>query len=129
MTLKTCSSCKKTKPLEEFIKSKNSPDGRHNQCNICHRITVKRHRKTDIGVESRYRENKLYRKKYPEKVKARAAVVRAIRKGTLISPKKLLCAYCKSPAAEYHHSSYEKEYRLLVAPVCYKCHSNLIPSS
>jgi hypothetical protein len=34
-TLKRCSKCKKSKPLEEFCKSKNGKYGHHHYCKLC----------------------------------------------------------------------------------------------
>lgn len=34
--MKTCSTCKKSKPLKEFYNNKSKPGGKDNQCKVCH---------------------------------------------------------------------------------------------
>lgn len=57
-----------------------------------------------------------YTKKYPEKIKARAAVRRALTKGTLEKKPCLTCSSSKTQA--HHHKGYDKQHRLTVKWYC-----------
>lgn len=65
--MKTCKTCGKDKPIEEFVKSKNTKDGRLNKCKLCDNLT----RKEQYYAKHEYRKqkDKEYREKNKEKVK------------------------------------------------------------
>lgn len=65
--MKTCKTCGKEKPIEEFVKSKNTKDGRLNKCKLCNNLI----RKEQYYANHEYRKqkDKEYREKNKEKVK------------------------------------------------------------
>lgn len=50
--MKYCSSCKWTKPVEEFYKNKSKVDGLGDHCIICASRTAKAYKKTEAGILS-----------------------------------------------------------------------------
>lgn len=52
MTTKNCTTCKKSKPLSEFVKHKRRKDGRGSVCKLCDLIRVGSYRKTKDGLTS-----------------------------------------------------------------------------
>lgn len=42
--MKTCTTCKTSKPLEDFYRDKNNPDGREYSCKICRQKAQKQSR-------------------------------------------------------------------------------------
>jgi len=65
--MKTCKTCGEEKPIEEFVKSKNTKDGRLNKCKLCDNLV----RKEQYYANHEYRKqkDKEYREKNKEKVK------------------------------------------------------------
>jgi hypothetical protein len=57
-TEKHCYKCGLTKPIDLFAKSKQSPDGRTNECQQC---TTARHRQEKADRELRLKYNKIKR--------------------------------------------------------------------
>jgi transposase-like protein len=72
-------------------------------------------------LERMRRLNRASQLKYPEKQKARKAVVLAIKSGKLIRPES--CSACmKTCVPEAHHDSYDQDKRLDVRWLCKQCH-------
>jgi transcriptional regulator with GAF, ATPase, and Fis domain len=70
---------------------------------------------------SRQRLNQL---KFPEKRKARQAIYRLVKNGTLPNPSELACFDCNAVAVHYDHAKgYEGENARYVEPVCQTCHA------
>lgn len=62
-THKVCTKCKVNKPLDEYSKRKNVPDGRKSACNVCRQLDVKKYynknkEKESIRKQKYYEENK-----------------------------------------------------------------------
>lgn len=58
-----------------------------------------------------------------DKIRARQAVAKAIRRGKLTPAAERDCAFCGEPAAQYHHhKGYRPRFALDVVPVCIPCH-------
>jgi hypothetical protein len=64
--MKTCKTCGEEKPIEEFVKSKNTKDGRLNKCKLCDNLI----RKEQYYANHEYRKqkDKEYREKNKEKL-------------------------------------------------------------
>lgn len=135
---KRCSKCKQFKPISEFYRDQRRKDGHRSLCKVCHSKITKDYYQTKKGkevnrkAESRYAKTekgkakkKRYRQRNPEQVKARNAVIKAIKDGKLPRLDNRLCHYCPKPAQEYHHwHGYEKEHWLDVVPACIPCHGS-----
>jgi hypothetical protein len=67
--------------------------------------------------ESLIKNQKKYRKKYPEKVKARVAISNAVKLGKI---KRLPCEVCGNIKADAHHEDYDEP--LEVVWLCRKHH-------
>lgn len=79
---------------------------------------------TQKGQESLRRNRPLYEQRYPERRKARTAVMHAVERGDIPPAKELDCAHCGQPALEYHHFlGYERNHWLDVIPLCHPCHT------
>jgi hypothetical protein len=120
MKTKTCRTCGKTQPEEEYYVHSKMADGRLNICKNCVKTRVKLHRKENDSVRMydrwRYKNtphrkikqsiyNERYRQMNPEKYKAHTAVNNAIRDGRL---KKLSCNVCGNNKVHAHHNDYSK---------------------
>lgn len=61
-----------------------------------------------------------YKRKYPERKKAKAKVQQAIETGLIFPVGTQTCKTCNAQAREYHHPDYNKP--LEVIPMCLPCH-------
>lgn len=58
-----------------------------------------------------------------EQIRAHNAIAKAVTKGIMLKAKSLKCFDCSNQASEYDHfKGYEKEFVLIVQPVCHSCH-------
>lgn len=79
--------------------------------------------KTEAGKASR---RKAYLKRKAERgeaLKAKQKVNNAVKGGELPHISTQKCAECGEQAKEYHHESYAENKRLVVVPLCKKCHA------
>jgi len=126
---KRCSTCKETKPLDEFSREKRAKDGRRSQCKVCasalqkvydqtekRKATKKAYFQTDKGKAAMAR----YKETNPEKIKAKDIVNNAIKAGKLSKPTE--CPRCGNSKnrIEGHHKDYSKP--LEVEWLCQPCH-------
>lgn len=115
---KACSKCEATKPLEQFHKSKRSPDGRMSRCKACsnaranewkrdnpERHNAKRKRYYQRNRERLAEETRAYHAAFPERKAAHDAVKLAQLRGDL---QKQNCSVCGDPNSEAHHDDYTK---------------------
>lgn len=107
MKEKQCSTCKLIKPITDFWKNKQHPDGYNYTCRVCYRlIDRKRYYKNyELNREKRNQKSMRGDKKYPEKNKARRLLVYAVRMGRVL---KLPCEVCGVLQTEGHHQDYTK---------------------
>ena len=76
------------------------------------------------GGVSDYEHTKIQRQRFPEKVKARDAVQKALKKGVLVKPTR--CEVCgETKPLHGHHESYELSMRLVVVWCCRECHRKI----
>lgn len=90
---------------------------------ICNQKNKARYRWKDRNDPERKRiraaQNKAYRQRYPEKIKARSAVAIAVKKGTLVRP--TVCDWCGKPGRiQASHNNYDRP--LEVEWLCQPCH-------
>jgi len=127
--MKECKECGECKHLSEFYSNDGMTDGCLNQCKVCVRIRVNKHRYNNIDAMRRYdldREKagrvRKIRAKYPMKNAARAAINSRIHSGSIIRP--TVCESCGFIGKiQAHHWSYLKEHWLDVEWLCTKCHA------
>jgi hypothetical protein len=116
MKEKKCFKCERVKPLADFYKHPQMPDGRVNKCKECNKKDVQKNRKKNIeyyrqydrkrGNRQGYEYTKDYREKYPNKYKAHGIVGRSMRAGKLF---KEPCEVCGSRENIHaHHDDYLK---------------------
>jgi len=126
---KRCPKCKETKSFSEFHKNKKRGDGHSGWCKTCRnkadRVYRKGYRQTENGKQVRKKNNKIYCLKYPQKIKAKAAVNWQIHIGNMKPPSFFKCVECDKQAEHYHHPSYAKEHWFDVMPVCCSCHNKI----
>lgn len=114
--MKKCFKCGESKPLSAFYKHKMMADGHLNKCKECTKADVKLHREANIERIRAYdrergsRQDKYYlreyRKRNPEKNKARAMVNYHVRAGNMT---KKPCEVCGATGrVEGHHDDYSK---------------------
>ena len=68
METKTCSKCKREKPLTQFSKDKSKKDGHKYVCKLCAKVRDKAYR--EANREKLKARKKAYRESNPEKIKA-----------------------------------------------------------
>lgn len=88
--MKTCRSCGVEKPLDEFIKDKNRPDGRYPYCKVCNAV--------------RRKEKAYWKNRDPLKDKAYRRVGLLRKYGlteqdydSMLAEQNYACAICKNP--------------------------------
>jgi len=127
--VKSCFKCGAERPLTEFYKHPEMPDGHLNKCKECARSDARQNYKNNIERYVAYEKErfkdpnrkskiKQYAKRRPEeKKKATNATSNAIRDGKLI---KQPCEVCGVDKVEAHHDDYSKP--LDVRWLCRKHH-------
>ena len=120
--MKACKSCGNIKPLDQFYRQRGMADGHRNECKDCRREAVTSNRNERIEQYRAYdRERSATRVRDPQKIRAKTAVLHAIRSGTLIRQP------CEvegcSAKAEGHHEDYSKP--LVVRWRCRRHHMEL----
>lgn len=147
---KQCGKCRMVLPISHFCRHRRTKDGWDCWCKQCkadyensnsgqsaRQRALVRYRKTPkykAGQRRHYlgnkckirhrRQNKLDRKRHPERWRARSVVSYAIRRGQLPHPTSVNCAYCGDRAEEYHHHlGYARKHWLDVIPLCLPCHT------
>jgi len=119
--MKTCTKCYQQKALMEFYSDQGShasKTGLKSHCKDCQKQQRKVYRNSEQGKTTESR----YRKKYPDKIRARDAVKHAVQRGKMPGIATQKCQECSTQAVIYHHhKGYAKEYRLDVIPLCSKC--------
>lgn len=134
--MKVCSNCQRTQDLESFTADRRAVDGKQSQCKSCHALSVRlwREQNTELvgtrAVSYRRRHRHRHQKEiaeshrryaslYPERLRANAAVRRAIGRGILIRP--MRCSKCRrSGKIEASHGDYGKP--LQIEWLCRRCH-------
>jgi len=112
--MKTCKNCGEEKPIEEFVKHKNTKDGHLNKCKLCHNLLVKK--QYYANHEYTKQKNKEYREKNKEKLnlckrrykeKNREKLRLAEKEWRKNNPEK-----SRERSKRYHeaHPNYKKEY-------------------
>lgn len=142
---KKCTMCSSKKPKSDFYRNRSRPDGYGSQCKTCAarysqssagKAAVRRYSKSEAGRRARKQRRQTsegkarlsarharYRKRHPNRRKAREAVHYAIRIGQLQLVSVQTCADCPNPATAHHHYlGYEKQHWLDVIPLCRNCH-------
>jgi len=154
MDMKVCSRCREEKPITNFNKNRCRPDGLQSQCKACSRFNdrlyytrnKKRYnarcqsynqthqeerkihdRQYRLEHKEKYSEYfKQYKKNHPIRLKAKDAVVNAIKSGKLIRPDRCSNLECnKVCKPEGHHWSYLEEHWLDVEWLCKSCHKRI----
>ena len=145
MQLKTCSTCKIEKPLDEFHKHRAKKFGVHGVCKSCRKAYSKtpagraadaragaKYSKTPAGKAAHARGRAKYRKSpagravlaTPEGRNKRNAINNAIRDGRLIKPD--VCVFndsvCEGQIEGHHHLGYDREHWLDVQWLCAEHH-------
>lgn len=121
MKKKRCFKCGRKKLLKEFYKHSQMADGHLNKCKVCTRKDVSDYSKTEKGRltsfirgkqpgRKAYRADHLrrYRKKYPEKNRARWKLREAVKRGEV---KKGPCEMADDTCSgiiEGHHEDYNR---------------------
>ena len=129
---KECFKCKTVKPLGDFYKHPQMPDGRVNKCKECNKNDVTANRNKNL---EKIRAYDRARGKEPERIKANTEVnrawraedrrrtyahnmvARAIRSGSLL---RQFCCRCGEAKTVAHHEDYDKP--LEVMWLCQPCH-------
>lgn len=134
--MKTCTTCKKQKPVSDFNKRALSSDGYKSYCRECQRNMSNNYYHNGKGKSNKqdyyikHRDQLLPKlrlkggkQKYnPEKAPARIAVYRAVKSGKLSKP--AICSECGiscTPQA-HHKNGYSKDHYLDIDWLCRNCH-------
>lgn len=141
---KVCSKCRLWQPLQEFHRDRHCVDELDCKCKSCksaykhsaagrasarrYNLTAsgqashKSYRQSAKGIATKKKRVAAYRKRFPGKRKAQAAVTYAIKLSKIPRASACKCTNCGLQACDYHHESYEKEHWLDVIPLCRACH-------
>ena len=90
------------------------------------RRAAKKHNATTVRKAGNVSNNKLFRERHPDKVRAQGAVSNAVRDGNLSRPD--TCSNCSfnvsivGPMQAHHHKGYEREFWLDIVWLCRRCH-------
>ena len=119
--MKRCFKCGESKPLSEFYKHPQMGDGHLNKCKVCTRADTRAHRRAKPEYYRAYdrdrfqndlnrrieqgRYSRRFRKRHPEKYRARTALNNALRDGRIV---KQNCEVCGSADSQAHHDDYSK---------------------
>jgi hypothetical protein len=127
--MKSCHTCKKEKPLADFVNSKASKDGHTNFCRDCTKKRIDAYRKTDAykqwrkdnrdrirqwhynfrhseyGHEYLKRRNKIQRAKNNLQTRAYSIINQDIALGKIVRQS---CVKCGNPKTDAHHPDYTK---------------------
>jgi hypothetical protein len=134
MSVKKCFKCLKTKPTGGFYRHPQMADGFLGKCITCTKKDVqkrynspvshkkiiayeRRRNKTPERIASKLKYQQKFRKNFPGKNAARAAVATAIEDGRL---KRQPCEVCGRKKTEAHHDDYRK--KLTVRWLCFRHH-------
>lgn len=132
MKEKICFCCQRSLPLASFYKHPMMADGHLGKCKECQRANSKKNYHKNFKARRRYekarnqspeRKEKVrkytaaYRKRNPDKYRARTAVHNALRDGKLL---RRPCEECGCKKTQAHHHDYSKP--LEVRWLCFKCH-------
>lgn len=129
MQLKRCFKCGEAKPYSEFYRHSGMADGHLGKCKECAKSDVKARRVENgehVRAYDRKRGNRQtpedqrrYRNKHPDRVRAERKVRWAVKTGVLVRAKH--CSECGSSENIHgHHDDYSKP--LLVRWLCALCH-------
>ena len=110
--MKFCTGCKEDKPFAEFNRSRRAKDGWQCWCRVC-------------GREARrlYTLRRTRDPRHRDRLRARAAVNQAVKRGTLVRSK--ICEECgrsRCMIEADHYKGYAKEHWLTVRFLCSACH-------
>ena len=137
--LKYCSKCKTIKKLDKFCKHKGEKNGFHPYCRECNSKYSKAYYRNPIIKQRR----KAYFKKRGQIPEVKARHVEAVKRNVRTkrgkrqlyirdqtqyywgSASQCPCANCRGPAIQWHHFSYNDDWRHQTIPVCLKCHTNI----
>ncbi len=115
--MKKCSKCRIEKPLDVFCVDNSRKDGRQNYCKECKQAWER------SNSARRAEEKRVYKERYPERVKARMTVFNRIASGKLIPQP---CESCglgvTETSIQAHHEDYTKP--LEVNWLCMDCHTH-----
>lgn len=118
MKIYFCAKCRQEKADIEFYFYPNKNRRSSCYCKGCLRkISAERQRGRNKYADRKVKLDR-YRLKYPEKLRARALVGIAKKKGLL---KQLPCIKCNDPNSQAHHHDYSKP--LEIEWLCLKCHT------
>jgi hypothetical protein len=104
MESKVCSKCGIDKPLDNFNKNKNNPDGHHHHCKQCRKEYSEEYRINNL--EKLKEVDKIRYEKDKDKIKARHKKYQTINRAKLYEKAKIL-----KKANSVKISEYQKEYR------------------
>jgi len=134
MRPKRCFKCGEVKPIGEFYRHPMMGDGHLGKCKTCTKRDVRERyerKKHDEGwmamerrrcVEKMARRGPEYRRRFPERWRARAAVSNAVQRGKLIKPSHCERCHAKMPARRLHGHHEDYDQPLDVRWLCAACH-------
>jgi len=122
LNVKTCSTCNTPKPLTDFHRRRDSADGHMGKCKACRKAWQRANLDKGARASADWRRSHKgqawkARALVRMKASARAAVLRAVKAGTLI---KTACEKCNATETEAHHPDYNRP--LYVVWLCIPCH-------
>lgn len=112
---KSCSVCHVLLPADSFGTDAARVDGLNPVCKQC--------RSKTINKRNQLERTQKHRNRFPDRMKARDAISKAVRRNLIPKAQEMPCVLCQKPAHHYHHHlGYHFAYRYHVVPVCISCH-------
>lgn len=124
--MKKCNSCGLNFPTTEFFKDSSMTDGLMRRCKTCDKLRCAKRKPSEIRLASNAKRQRKYERKFPEKQRARMAVLNAINTGEL---KRQPCEKCGCKDVHGHHDDYSKplKVRWLCQPHHVEAHYGKLP--
>jgi rubredoxin len=135
MDKRTCRTCGEPKPLEEMTKNKKGLHGRAKVCKMCTATYMRNWTKTRDLYENKRRwrmgnresvreSSRRWREKNIDKALVQQVLNAAVKKGTVIRPKK--CSGCNGTCKpQGHHDDYSNPLDVRwLCPRCHRAHHN-----
>jgi len=118
--MKTCNTCGRNKPLEQFPRMQKCKDGHLNFCNMCRAERKRTYRRADKEVMAAHTNGAYeWKKRNRDKVLAHKRVHYHVKVGNIKRPE--TCESCKEMCkVQGHHDDYSKQ--LDVKWLCQTCH-------
>lgn len=116
--LKYCPKCQEIKEIKKFSKYTKANDRLQFKCKECNKEHQKEYSKSKKFKESNKKSKNRPEQKHRDRLR--------VKTNKHLGPaKQFNCMICNKQGEEYHHFSYEDDYKVNTVVLCTKCHKKL----